>query len=556
MFQHLSIKGKMLSGFGFVILVVLVVTSMAVYSMVKARQVGDSVANFFKSDVHAVFQVHQSYNHVHSWLHDLQVNPSPELVQQGLQYNRELAAIIDRLPADRTGLVTAAKNNLNQLVNVIENGRFKTLLLNGQYEEADKVFLSEVLTPSSASNKALSELIYAFERIITNMIDELDMTTEITTTVGVAVVGIILGLIISFMMYHYIVNNTLQIRKCTTLLEQGDFRLNLRVDKAHKDEIGQIFQNFALTAKTLNRAVARTIAIAQSLEENSNTLNTASGAVISGAKDTEQRSLTVAAASDEMVSTTSNIANNCRSAQITSEEAKNDTNSGLEKVRATVMRIKEQAEATREDAAKVFKLAEQSQSIGSIVATIEDIAAQTNLLALNAAIEAARAGEAGRGFAVVADEVRALASRTAQSTKEISGMVASVRADSEAATSSINASIEQMNAVADEASDLENTLSTLRESVSNVNTQVIQISTSATQQIDATTEISSNMQNITEVAQQSVDVASNADRVANYCRDLINGLLHELDFFKLDERSLNKEDLHFKRIDKDGHVID
>ena len=64
------------------------------------------------------------------------------------------------------------------------------------------------------------------------------------------------------------------------------------------------------------------------------------------------------------------------------------------------------------------------------------------------------------------------------------------------------------------------------------------------------------MQNITEVAQQSVDVASNADRVANYCRDLINGLLHELDFFKLDDRSLSQEDLHFKRIDKDGQEVD
>ena len=74
MFQHLSIKGKMLSGFGFVLLAVFVVASMAVYSMVKAWRVGDDVATFFKSDVHAVFVVQQAYNNVHSWLHDLQVN--------------------------------------------------------------------------------------------------------------------------------------------------------------------------------------------------------------------------------------------------------------------------------------------------------------------------------------------------------------------------------------------------------------------------------------------------------------------------------------------------
>lgn len=552
MFRHLSIKGKMLTGFGFVILMVIVVASMAVYSMAKAWRVGENISSFFQTDVNPVYQIHQAYNNVHSWLHDLQVNPSPELVQRGLDYNRALAGLIDTLPVDRTGLVTEARNGLTQLVNVIENGTFKQQLLAGQYEEANQTFLKEVLPPTAASNKALSNLIYAFEKIITNMTRELDMTTEITVTVTSAVVGVLLGIIISYLMYRYIVVNTLHIRKCTTMLENGDFRLNINEDKVHQDEIGQIFHKFAVTAKTLNRAVARTIAIAQSLDENAGTLNTASGAVISGAKDTEQRSLTVAAASDEMVSTTSDIAKNCHGAQETSEIAKEETNAGVEKVRATVARIKEQALNTKDDAAKVIKLAQQSQAIGSIVGTIEDIAAQTNLLALNAAIEAARAGEAGRGFAVVADEVRALASRTADSTKEISAMVAEVQADSEAATSSMNASVDQMNTVADEASALEDTLANIRNAVNAVNDQIVQIAAAAEEQINATSEISNNMQGISEMAQQSVDVAGNAGNVATYCKELIDGLLKELDFFSLDESQLRKEDLTFQRIDRDA----
>lgn len=552
MFRHLSIKGKMLTGFGFVILMVIVVASMAVYSMAKAWRVGENISSFFQTDVNPVYQIHQAYNNVHSWLHDLQVNPSPELVQRGLDYNRALAGLIDTLPVDRTGLVTEARNGLTQLVNAIENGTFKQQLLAGQYEEANQTFLKEVLPPTAASNKALSNLIYAFEKIITNMTRELDMTTEITVTVTSAVVGVLLGIIISYLMYRYIVVNTLHIRKCTTMLENGDFRLNINEDKVHQDEIGQIFHNFAVTAKTLNRAVARTIAIAQSLDENAGTLNTASGAVISGAKDTEQRSLTVAAASDEMVSTTSDIAKNCHGAQETSEIAKEETNAGVEKVRATVARIKEQALNTKDDAAKVIKLAQQSQAIGSIVGTIEDIAAQTNLLALNAAIEAARAGEAGRGFAVVADEVRALASRTADSTKEISAMVAEVQADSEAATSSMNASVDQMNTVADEASALEDTLANIRNAVNAVNDQIVQIAAAAEEQINATSEISNNMQGISEMAQQSVDVAGNAGNVATYCKELIDGLLKELDFFSLDESQLRKEDLTFQRIDRDA----
>ena len=219
----------------------------------------------------------------------------------------------------------------------------------------------------------------------------------------------------------------------------------------------------------------------------------------------------------------------------------------MDKVRATVARIKEQSVYTREDAEKVIKLAEQSQAIGSIVATIDDIAAQTNLLALNAAIEAARAGEAGRGFAVVADEVRALASRTSQSTKEISAMVATVKADSEAATESMHNSVAQMEEMADHASELEATLNSIVQSVSNVNGQIVQIADAANQQTTATAEISTNMQGITEMAQQSVDVSGNAADVSSYCYSLIQSLLKELEFFTLDESLLNANDLNTAR---------
>ena len=552
MFKNLSIKGKMLSGFGFVILIALTVASIAVFSIMSASRVGNDVRVLVTKDIAAIFEVHKSYNSVHRWLHILQANPDAKMVSEGFDYVKSLERVIDTLPTHKyVDLTNDTRQSLRTLVDVLQNSRFKTLVMEGQYKEADKVFLVEVLPSLSASNTNLSKLIYSYTNDVNHMVVELDMTEYLYITLVVAIGGTILALFIAYVLYSYIVESTLGIKDAAERIKSGNFKIKFDESKLHKDEIGDIFTTFKETAFTLNRAIARTIAISDALRTSSQTLNTASVAVISGAKEAETRALTVAAASDEMVSTTADIAKNCHNAQSTSEVARVETNNGVDKVRATVIRIKEQAETSREDASKVIRLAEQSQKIGSIVGTIEDIAAQTNLLALNAAIEAARAGEAGRGFAVVADEVRALASRTAASTKEIIAMVAGVKADSEQATSSMNESVEQMNSVAEEASDLENTLSNIRDAVNNANDQIIQISTAAEEQINATSEISNNMQGISEMAQQSVDVASNAANVADYCTNLINGLLDELNFFTIDESQIDKRDLNFKRIDAD-----
>lgn len=555
MFKTLGIKSKMLLGFGCVIALSLTIATVAFISMFDSLATGRTIQRTINGDVQAVFAIHREYNKVHSWLHHVVINHDQASLDAGLSETDNLERIIARLPMD--GFPEDARNakqGLQDLVDAIKNTQYVNLLRADREEEAEAVFNTEILGPLGVSNTNLSTLIYDYVDYVDELSDLLDSTSAIFLTAIVTVACVIIALFIALMLSNYIVGSTLRILALAEEIQHGNFDIDIHEDKIHKDEIGRIYRSYKSIAITLNKTVARTIAISNEIETNSKSLNGASQAIAQGSKDIEQRAISVAAAADEMVATTSDIAKNCHTAQETSETARFESSQGVEQVRYTVHRIKEQSEVTKEDAAKVLHLVEQASKISSIVNTIDDIAAQTNLLALNAAIEAARAGSAGRGFAVVADEVRALAMRTAQSTKEIAAMVSAVQADTEEATQSINRSVDQMQNVANDAQALETSLNNINEAVLAVNSQIIHIAAAAEEQINATAEISNNMQNISNSSQQATDVAENAARVADYCEGLVSGLLDELNFFNLDTKTLNAADITFSRVDKDAHA--
>ncbi|MBJ6724506.1 methyl-accepting chemotaxis protein [Geomonas sp. Red875] len=262
---------------------------------------------------------------------------------------------------------------------------------------------------------------------------------------------------------------------------------------------------FADAAKALNRFMDKldhTLAAVQqtttSLTSAAHQLNTASEKMAGGTESVAIEAASVANASEEMAATSQEIANNCYLAANSAKEAATLTEKGFEIVRHTVEGIKDRGNLTRQNAAAIASLGDRSDKIGDIVNTIEDIADQTNLLALNAAIEAARAGEQGRGFAVVADEVRALAERTTRATREIGDMIKGIQQETRSAITSMEEGVRGTERGASEAEQLESALKNILDQVQAVTGQVNQIACAIEEQTATTNNISSNILRISE----------------------------------------------------------
>ncbi len=199
----------------------------------------------------------------------------------------------------------------------------------------------------------------------------------------------------------------------------------------------------------------------------------------------------------------------------------------------TVDEIKNHAVKTREDANLILELGNKTQQINSIISTIQDIASQTNLLALNAAIEAARAGEYGKGFAVVADEVRALAVRSADATKEINTMITSVIEDVQKSNDSIIDTVNKMDAIAQNAGQLQNTLDVITQKVGDVNAQITQIAAATEQQTGTSKEMSTHLQEIKGRTQEATDSATSARQIMDKFIEISHDMNETVNKFKV-----------------------
>jgi methyl-accepting chemotaxis protein len=232
----------------------------------------------------------------------------------------------------------------------------------------------------------------------------------------------------------------------------------------------------------------------------------------------------VATALQEMNVTGQLVSENCGKASEASRKAAETARNGGVIVDETLAKMRVIAESVRSTAGRVEELGKSSDQIGRIIGVINDIADQTNLLALNAAIEAARAGEQGRGFAVVADEVRKLAERTTNATKEIAQMIQTVQQETKQAVGAMEEGTRQVEEGVTTTNKAGEALREIIQMSEQVGDMIAQIATAATEQSSATDEINHAMEQISSLAKES---ASGAQQSAQACQDL-SGLAFEL----------------------------
>ncbi|MCP4274079.1 MAG: HAMP domain-containing protein [Gammaproteobacteria bacterium] len=324
----------------------------------------------------------------------------------------------------------------------------------------------------------------------------------IVITSGITVILIILAAGVGFYFAGRVSNPIINFSKVISEIER-DSDLTRSIDIQSKDELGDAASAFNSMLRTFQSSIHHVSDATSKVTETANKTSTITDQTSQAVQVQMQETNDLAIAMTQMSATVTEVATNVSKTAEASADVNIQTTAGLQAMNDTISQINELAEEVESTASVLVQVEDNSVNIGSVIDVIKSIAEQTNLLALNAAIEAARAGEQGRGFAVVADEVRNLASKTQASTEEISQMIEKLQSASQRAVSVMELSKEKANNATEQAANTGEALAAISEAIARINDMSGQIASAAEQQTVVADECSQNIDRISTMTEQT-----------------------------------------------------
>jgi len=349
--------------------------------------------------------------------------------------------------------------------------------------------------------------------------------------IGLAVIMFIALLIISIM--RSIVVPLENVVAAMHNIASGDGDLTQELNANGKDEIAQLSQNYNNFALKLRTTISHLLSSATRLKQSAEALGQQATAALDINENQSQQTEQIATAINEVTYAVQDVAKHAEQAAAEVSQATEQAAAGQANIDNS-LRQTDLLSATIAQAVDVMQtLAEESSQVGRVLDVIRSIAEQTNLLALNAAIEAARAGEQGRGFAVVADEVRLLAQRTQQSTDEVQTMIESLQHNSQAAVNVINQSSSTAQATVEQAQQAQASLTSISNALYTINGLNASIASATLEQSHVAEEINQNVTRVAGLSQSSNDSAHNLSQSSEQLNQLALELNQQLGQFKV-----------------------
>lgn len=426
------------------------------------------------------------------------------------------------LEVELSALLATSKSATDNFINKVNKELLVAEFINS---DSSKIFAAG--TAAIKENyKVYDTLVPVLDSLLQARIDE--FSNQRLTTLIIVLTTLLVAIYLFMGFYKSMITAVHKLRDATQKVSDGDLTVN--VDCGTEDELKEIEDSLNSMVKHLNETVRALGSNASLLASASEELSATTSQARAGAREQQEQTDQVATAMNEMTATVQDIARNAELVAAESHTADREAAEGGEIIITTISSITNLSGEVGEAAEVIHELEKNSNDIGTVLDVIKSIAEQTNLLALNAAIEAARAGEHGRGFAVVADEVRTLASRTQESTEQIQNMVSSLQTHTHKAVQVMDKDTKHANQMAESTGSATDSIGRIVHSVTKISDMSMQVASAAEEQSLVSEEINRNIVRIADLSLESMNgsdqIALGSDELAKLAAELETVVAH------------------------------